>query len=120
MIRPAPALALLLLSTAALAQSNHDRHHATYQNWINKDGTGCCNNDDCGELAPVNERVTPAGRTEVRILGQWCPVLPSHYLQRGNAPNWSTAHVCVSKQVVPDGEPSPCSRLLCYQPRPGT
>lgn len=108
-------LALILLAGPALAQEHHDRHHATYQNWLSNGGINCCNNQDCGELPPEQERITPAGQTEVRIDGQWCPVLPSHYLKRGNAPNWSTSHVCVEKSAKPV-----CDRLLCYQPRPGT
>lgn len=112
-------LTLVLLAGPALAQHDHARHHAHYQNWINKEGTGCCNDQDCGELPPEQERATIAGMIEVQIEGQWCPVLPTHYLKRGNAPNWATSHVCVQKQVIPGGK-SVCMRLLCYQPKPGT
>ena len=26
------------------AQEHHQRHHTFYQNWVNQQGTGCCNN----------------------------------------------------------------------------
>lgn len=107
--------AILALVVAVGAQTNHAQHHAHYQNWINKADKGCCNNQDCGELAEQNERSTASGGVEVQIDGTWCPVQPFHYLKKGNAPNWSTAHVCVQKQ----GAASACDRLLCYQPRPG-
>lgn len=112
-------LVLLLAPTAqAVAQSHHGRHHAFYQNWINKADKGCCNDQDCGELAENDER-TIGDRVEVLVEGTtWCPVEPHHYLKRGNAPNWATAHVCVRKWRQPD-EPA-CARLLCYQPKPGT
>jgi len=111
--------ALVIVVTGALAQHNHDQHHAFYQNWTNKNGIGCCNDFDCGELADQDERTTAAGGIEVRVEGVWCPVQAFHYLKSGNAPNWSTAHVCVRKVVVP-GAVKVCERLLCYQPKPGT
>lgn len=100
----------------AHAQTNHHQHHAFYQNWVNKHDKGCCNNQDCGELAQSDERTT-GGVLSVRIEGQWCPVLPHHYLKRGNVPNASTSHICVQKYSLP-GQ-SNCDRLLCYQPQPG-
>jgi hypothetical protein len=103
----------------AQAQEHHERHHANYNNWVNKADRGCCNNQDCGELSEQNERATAAGTIEVKIEGEWCPVLPQHYLKRGNAPDWSTSHVCVAKSYETI-KPSVCARLLCYQPRPGT
>jgi hypothetical protein len=110
-------LALLLLYplARARAQEHHERHHAYYQGWMNKAHFGCCNDQDCGELSEQNERTTAAG-IEVRIEGEWCPVLPHHYLKQGNSPDWSTSHVCVQKGPVP----RVCERLLCYQPKPGT
>lgn len=117
------ALALILLFLLALyplahAQSNHAQHHtAHYQNWINQADKGCCNDRDCGELADENERTTAVG-IEVKIEGQWCPVLAQHYLKKGNAPDWSTAHVCVRKPIYGEGS-FVCERLLCYQPKPG-
>lgn len=112
-------LVLLLFYTLAAARAQHDhaQHHAFYQNWENKDGKGCCNNQDCGTLAAENERERD-GRIEVRVEGEWCRVEPRHYLRTGNAPDWSSAHVCVRrnfKGVVPQ---HPCARLLCYQPKP--
>jgi hypothetical protein len=50
-----------------------DEHlHAYYQNWINKNDNGCCNNQDCGEVRDENERTMASG-IEVRIGGVWCP-----------------------------------------------
>lgn len=112
-------LALLALATAAQAQEHHGRHHPNYNNWVNKEDRGCCNNQDCGELSEQNERATAAGTVEVKIDGEWCPVLPHHYLKRGNAPDWSTSHVCVQKYSAM-ANASACQRLLCYQPKPGS
>lgn len=102
----------------ARGQEYHDRHHAHYQNWINKAGEGCCNDQDCGQLRDSDER-TSNGYLEVRVEGQWCPVLSRHYLRSGNVPDASTAHVCAwrSHQKPHLG---PCERLLCYQPKPGS
>jgi hypothetical protein len=111
-------LLLLYPLARAGAQEHHERHHDHYQNWVNQNGAGCCNDHDCGELAGDNER-TVAGRIEVRIEGAWCPVLNHHYLKRGNAPNWASSHVCVQPNYA-GVKTSPCDRLLCYQPRPGT
>lgn len=108
---------LALAPLCAQAQEHHERFHAYYQNWVNKKDTGCCNNQDCGELREDNERATAEG-VEVRIDGVWCPVKPWHYLKSGNAPDWSSAHVCVRKNYS-GLNVSACDRLLCYQPRPG-
>ena len=59
---------LVLWPLGALAQHNHQQHHALYQNWVNKQDKGCCNNQDCGELADDHERMTRDG-IEVRIEG---------------------------------------------------
>ena len=112
-------VALLLLPTAPVqAQHNHAQGHPDYQHWVNKVGRECCNSQDCVELREQDERTTATGGIEVRVEGKWCPIKPHHYLQTGNAPNWSTSHVCVLKaapwQIMPV-----CDRLLCYQPKPG-
>jgi hypothetical protein len=99
------------------AQEHHHRHHADYQNWINKAGEGCCNNQDCGEIKEGDER-SSNGFLEVRVEGQWCPILSKHYLKSGNVPNASTSHVCVWHPASKPGL-GPCARLLCYQPQPG-
>lgn len=112
-------LALIALTVVALAQDNHAQNHVTYQNWINQADKGCCNDQDCGELVGENERNGSRG-VEVMIEGQWCPVLAHHYLKKGNAPNWSTSHVCVQKQFAHSNPVHVCARLLCYQPKPGT
>jgi hypothetical protein len=105
-----------LAFNAAQAQEHHARGHTFYQNWVNQAGTGCCNDQDCGTLAEENQREV-AGHVEVKIDGTWCPVEPRHYLKTGNAPDWSSAHVCVRK--VTGLNLSACERLLCYQPKPG-
>lgn len=110
------AALVLAFVLPALAQEHHARGHAFYKNWWNKTGINCCNDQDCGTLAEDNER-TVDGRLEIRIEGQWCEVRPNHYLQSGNAPDWSTAHVCVQK-AQPGVNKQPCDRLLCYQPKP--
>lgn len=111
---------LFLLVHPAGAQHNHSAGHGFYQEWVNGKGRGCCNDRDCGSLADKDQR-TDNGRLEVRIEGQWCPVQSWHYLKKGNAPNWETAHVCVDRIDIGDGEADtrgPCERLLCYQPKP--
>jgi hypothetical protein len=109
---------LALWPFCAQAQEHHERHHAYYQNWVNKQDKGCCNNQDCGELSENNERATADG-VEVKIDGVWCPVKSWHYLKQGNAPDWSTSHVCVRKNYT-GLNTAACDRLLCYQPKPGT
>lgn len=119
----AAALAVVLLfGTEAGGRHNHAHHHDVYQGWENGLDQGCCNDQDCGQLPDADER-TDAGKLEVRIEGEWCPVLPHHYLKKGNVPNASVAHVCVLKPIVDDysGAPDPrgpCERFICYQPRP--
>lgn len=110
-------LALLLLYPLAHAQDGHAVYHENYYNgWVNKLDKGCCNNLDCGKLADSDER-TDRGILEVRIMGEWCPIQPYHYLKKGNVPDASVSHVCIQKSPAPFT--SPCARLLCYQPKPG-
>ena len=111
------AVVLVLLCMPAVGQQHHHRDHLNYKDWFNLRSQSCCNNQDCGQLDETDERTTGTS-VEVRVEGIWCPVQAFHYLMKGNAPNWSTAHVCVQKQVVPGAVPV-CSRLLCYQPKPG-
>lgn len=108
---------LFLLYPLARAQDNHAMYHAFYNGWVNQRGASCCNNQDCGRLKETDER-TNRGILEVRILGEWCAVQPYHYLKRGNVPDASVSHVCVQKS--PLDYTSPCARLLCYQPKPGS
>jgi hypothetical protein len=115
---PCLAAIFALCPVGIHAQEHHERHHANYQNWVNQQDKGCCNDQDCGELREEDERNTRDG-VEVRIEGQWCSVQSFHYLKRGNAPDWATSHVCVLKYQNPVGK-SVCERLLCYQPKPGT
>lgn len=117
-------LALLMLwmlaglaTRTAASQEHHHQHHAFYQGWINLDGKGCCNDRDCAELRADEERERN-GVLEVNIEGMaWCPILPRHYLRKGNVPNAAVSHACVIPQrVMPNA--SPCERLICYQPQP--
>jgi len=117
-MRPLLVARLVLWPLGVKAQEHHQMHHAYYQNWVNKQDKGCCNNQDCGELRAENERMN-GDRVEVRIDGEWCPVQSWHYLKRGNAPDWSSSHVCVQKYAT-TANAGACQRLLCYQPKPGT
>ncbi len=114
-------LATLSLASASLAhaQHNHAPGHPNYQNWVNQKGTGCCNNQDCGEIDDANVRQDGAA-VEVRVDDEWCPVRDWMYLKSGNAPNWATAHVCVVPDSLTLADRRPCARLLCFQPKPGT
>lgn len=108
---------VMLLARTGRAEHNHDHHrfHAFYQNWVNKDGKGCCNDRDCRTIAD-RDVLEVGGVTVVRIEGELCPVLTKHYLVKGNSPNWDSAHICV---LPKDGNNlSPCERLLCFQPKP--
>ena len=87
--------------------------HVNYSNWKNKLNGNCCNDSDCQPIADADVRMS--NRTEVFIDGVWCEVMSFHYLATGNAPDWSTAHVCLSPN---SGDESPCKRLLCFQPKP--
>jgi hypothetical protein len=103
------------------AHELHQGHeHVNYSNWKNKADRGCCNNYDCGPIEDKDVHMSPV--TEVKVDGEWCAVLPHHYLQTGNAPDWSSAHVCVQRTFVNGVEVKPsgsaCQRLLCFQPKP--
>jgi hypothetical protein len=62
-------LALVLLSTGAMAQEHHAQHHAHYQNWINQDDKGCCNDQDCGELLICSSKKGISSHQLHRTLG---------------------------------------------------
>lgn len=114
------ALAFCGMTVLAPAQHHHAAGHGFYRNWINGKDQGCCNDQDCGQLRDEDQRIVN-GELEVRIEGLWCPILPFHHLKKGNAPDWSTAHVCVQHPYSGDYEPdtrAPCERLLCFQPKP--
>jgi hypothetical protein len=110
-------LAILALLLAATSAFSHD----TYTNWVNRAGKGCCNDHDCRPISDDSVKEN-GGIVEVELGKHWCPVLPHHYLKTGNAPDWSTAHVCI--QALSLSAPlqslsgSPCNRLLCFQPKP--
>jgi hypothetical protein len=106
----------LFIGPNAWSQEGHHLGHAHYQNWVNGLDKGCCNDHDCGSIKDELVRDTAQG-TFVHIDGKWCQVQPHHYLKRGNAPNWSTAHVCVRLNYS-SSDSDPCERLLCYQPKP--
>ena len=107
-------LLLLLFATESVAQHNHAQGHNDYAAWASKKASNCCNNMDCGELRDDEWRETAEG-TQVKISGQWCPVLPEHFVIRGQSPDWSKAHVCVQPDVkYSTGRKTPCERLLCF------
>lgn len=110
---------ILVLALPAAAQENHAVGHGHYRNWVNKEGTFCCNDRDCGQLTPDDER-TVDGRLEVRVEGKWCPIHPYQYLRTGRSPNWETAHICVRDWKTTNAGiwSDPCVRILCYLPRP--
>lgn len=105
------AAMLLFALSVGLVRAEHKHGHDYYNSWVNKNGTGCCNDRDCDE---VQDRVVK-DVVEVKIEGEWCPVYSWMYLTKGNAPNWDTAHAC----VMPKDGRSPCARLMCFQPKPG-
>jgi hypothetical protein len=78
-------LLLLLMVTPAFAQHNHERHHNDYQAWQSLKTPNCCNNVDCGAIKDDETRQTATG-IEIRIAGEWCPVLSTHLLTRGKSP----------------------------------
>jgi hypothetical protein len=111
-------IVLALVATEAAAQHNHARGHNDYATWASRKTGDCCNNMDCGALNMEEWRETAEG-TEVRISGEWCPVLPQHFLIRGKSPDWSQAHVCVQPDVnYSTGRKSACERLLCFSGMP--
>jgi hypothetical protein len=106
------ALVILLLQGAvSFAQHNHAQGHADYSLWASRKTENCCNNQDCGELQSDEWRETNEG-TEVKILGQWCPVMPEHLIIRGKSPDWSKPHACINNS--PSVTTTPCLRLLCF------
>jgi hypothetical protein len=128
-MRKKMAKVLLILATIVEvfvmghAISNQAAAHDIYTNWVNLEGKGCCNGVDCKAVPEDYERVGVSGNTEVLIQGvgaargtsAWCPVVPGHFLSKGNAPNWTTAHYCVTDYY---GGTTPCAQFICYQPKP--
>lgn len=90
------------------------RSHDIYHDWVNFEGKGCCNNQDCFAIADSDER-TFNGVHQVKVEGEWCPVLSKHYLKKGNGANHATAHICVTGYY---GGKTPCEKFICYQPKP--
>lgn len=121
-------IGMLMLSVGltmypAIAQENHAAGHPYYSNWINQKGTGCCNNQDCGEIADDDVRYadpeTGKPDLQVKIDNEWCPVQSWMYLKNGNTPNHSVNHVCVIPDSLSLADRRPCARLICFQPKPG-
>lgn len=120
-------LCLLLIFAATASRGEQAHHHAQfhdhYQSWANGNGQGCCNNSHCGTVDDTDLREI-GGQLELFVRGvgkakgqsSWCPVLRFHYLSRGNAPNWSTAHACITDYY---GAKTPCGQFICFQPKPG-
>ena len=100
----------------ALAQHNHAAGHSEYTKWTNRNGAQCCNGSDCGSLKPEEEK-QENGKLYVKVENTWCEVKPHMYLKTGNAPDWSSSHVCVWPSATEYSRPV-CERLMCYQPRP--
>ena len=125
-IMVAHATLLLYISTATAQHhdhsSGHAQFHAFYQNWVNREAKGCCNDRDCKPLHEDAQREI-RGIAEILVHGvgvaknqaAWCPILPRHYLSRGNAPNWNVAHACITDYY---GGRTPCEQFICYQPKP--
>ena len=127
MFRMIVALATLFVyvSSATAQQHNHSGHaqfHGFYQNWVNRETKGCCNDADCKPLEEDDQREL-GGVEEIFVRGvgvaqgqaQWCPILYHHYLLKGNAPNWNVAHACITDHY---GGQTPCTQFICYQPKP--
>ena len=120
--------ALIFLQPAARADDpepgSHALGHAYYLNWVNRDHKGCCNDQDCSALPESRQRTVEGGALEILVHGvgvakgqsAWCPVRSYHFLSKGNAPDWSTAHACVSGHY---GGKTPCEQFICFQPKPG-
>lgn len=109
------AIAVAVGVASAHAQHNHAQGHEEYRNWVNQQDTGCCNNQDCGEID--DKDVKDDGRNvEVRIEGEWCTIHSWMYTKKGNAPNGDVNHACVLHNNTFDPKP-PCQRLICFQPK---
>lgn len=118
------AMLVVFASASSSSSQHHAQYHNSYQSWVNNDNKGCCNNADCDEIKDEKVR-EEGGKIEVFVEGvgvatgqsAWCPVLHSHYLKKGNAPNWSSAHACITGYY---GGTTPCAQFICFQPKPGT
>lgn len=108
------AIVFALAIAQSRAQHNHAAGHGDYLNWSSRKVQNCCDNRDCGALTDDEVQETPNG-TQVRIAGEWCPVLGMHYLTRGKSPDWNVAHACVSQNTYAQ----PCERLLCFTGKGG-
>ena len=104
----------LAVATPSYAQHNHSAGHDEYKNWSSRKVENCCSDRDCGALSDDEIRETATG-TEIRIGGEWCPVLPEHRLIRGKSPDWSSPHACIN----PAEYTPACGRLLCFTPKGG-
>lgn len=94
------------------AQHNHGAGHSEYMGWASRKVANCCDDRDCGMLSENEIRETKTG-TEILIGGEWCPVLPEHWLTKGKSPDSSVAHACIN----PAEYTPACSRLLCFVPK---
>lgn len=102
---------------AAYGQHNHHRGHGHYKDWASERVGNCCSDDDCGELNDDELRETATG-PEVKIAGQWCPVLRHHFIIRGKSPDASVPHACIGNRGHWLDKP-PCERLLCFMGKAG-
>jgi hypothetical protein len=131
----------LLWAVTALAQHNHDAGHNDYRDWASQKTGNCCNERDCGELAPDEWRETPDG-TEVKLKDRyygtegrwgdgryshviernrevWCPIKPEHRVLPGTArsPNYDAPHLC-ARQYSASAHEDPCERIRCFMGKP--
>jgi hypothetical protein len=112
------ALGLLLLcAVPAIAQHDHAGGHDVYSGWRNQDFENCCNGKDCGSLAEVEERWN-GQQLEVKVEGEWCPVLPHMRVRNASSPDWSKSHACVWPMASEWPQPV-CQRLKCFKGKGG-
>ena len=110
-------LALWFIAVYAIpakAQHNHERGHNDYQGWASGKTPNCCNNMDCGTLKSDEVMQGPSGPL-VKIDGEWCPVLPQHYVIKGKSPDWNSPHACINHSPALQG----CNKLLCFMGQGG-
>ena len=109
------ALHIALISVA-FGQHNHAQGHADYQGWSSTKTGNCCDNRDCGVIADSDIREINTGR-QIKINGEWCPILREHYIIRGKSPDWNVFHACINRNINWTGDP--CQRLLCFSGKGG-
>ena len=103
----------------------HEHNGTNYSNWTNQDGSWCCNNQDCHELADEDLRVVDnhyevflhdlqADGTMSSDQGRWCEVKSHHFTKTGNDPNGDAVHICAKVEPA-----NSCKLLICFRPKTG-